>query len=1363
MADTYQSYSNAGQTSFAVPFPYLNKSHVKVFKGRDIVADTQTSTLSDGTDYNWASSGTQITLTSALGSGEILTVERQTPSASQLSPWSDGSNLTAEELNNADLQNLYIVQEQKDRNSLAAAKSIAAETASTNAVNSSTAAVNTANAALPKAGGTMSGPIAMGTSKITGLGDPTAAQDAVTKAYLERTGSIQSAQIADGTIVNDDVNASAAIAQSKLNIANATTSASGYMSAADKTHLDSCDVGAKDDQTAAEIKTLVDAATDSNVYTDAEKTKLAGCDIGAKDDQTASEIRALVESATDSNVFTDTDHSRLNAIEDNATQDQTAAEIKTAYESLAQTNPLTDAEKSVIDGVTANTSEINALDGYTGNTTNLNIVAGKSFRASTDGALSTTSDTEMPSSKVVANHVAAQIGTVGGFTTIVNDASFPATASQPANGVIISISDAQGIVVSGTTSTTGRTVDSTPATVTINNFPSSLTGETLASGVGLLVTSTGSGNVYNYHKLLAAESDVKQLSDDINDFNARYRIAASAPGSNNDDGDLWFDTSAKKMKVYNGTTSAWDDVASVGNFFINTLSSSSGTGGGNANFATGVYRFTLSNPPTMAQQLIVSVNGVIQRPNSGTSQPSEGFAISGNDIIFSAAPASGSDYFIVTQGSSVSIGTPSDNTVTAGKIVDGSIANAKISNSANIALTKLNTSGTADNTKFLRGDGAWTVVDTDVSGDTSPQLGGDLDVNTKNIIVGDSSDGTTDDVVKFGIGVGGVPDLSIYSNGSEGILRTQAGGTIKFQCNTGSNSTENFMTLSGAASQIDISKHVVFIGNTSNGSWSHANSQFGGKGGGLTHLNLGQADNTGTVATARLGSGTANSGTFLAGDNTWQAISAAPEITATASGAIAAHKPVIVKSDGKITEVAEITAATSSTSTYYSGSGYTEKMQIAYDTTNDKVCCIFGNSDENRRPYAVAGTISGDSISWGTPIELNGFNNSSIASECSGIQFDASIGQFVAFAHNQSPWGYNHSNGRGRFWRLWITGTNTLNQAGYDMTSPTMYFTTNTPTIALEGNGNGFYFYGDAASHSTNTNTYAVHFSYSTSSFTQGTPFALGNIASYNQSSRRTATWNSADSTYVVASQDQSSPYSVRLTVYARSSNTLTLVAGPAWLQNSSLAYMDVIAGNGTICLVGTNTGSELKVYLATVSGSSITNTAYNSGTTVDTGTGDEINVEYYESIDKFFVSYEKSGTQYRNLISYSGVSATAGTPVAIQSSVGGADGLCYDPDGNRMIHAMSKSSGSGRGISMFRVEQSTNLNEGSFIGFASTAISDTASGTVAVTGNTTTQSGLTTAKKYYVTNSGGLSVTAGDPSVEAGIALSSTKLLIKG
>lgn len=47
------------------------------------------------------------------------------------------------------------------------------------------AAQSTADAALPKAGGTMTGAIAMGGAKVTGMGTGTAAGDAVTKAQLD--------------------------------------------------------------------------------------------------------------------------------------------------------------------------------------------------------------------------------------------------------------------------------------------------------------------------------------------------------------------------------------------------------------------------------------------------------------------------------------------------------------------------------------------------------------------------------------------------------------------------------------------------------------------------------------------------------------------------------------------------------------------------------------------------------------------------------------------------------------------------------------------------------------------------------------------------------------------------------------------------------------------------------------------------------------------------------------------------------------------------------------------------------------------------------------------------------------------------
>ena len=61
-----------------------------------------------------------------------------------------------------------------------------------------------------------------------------------------------------------------------------------------------------------------DGGLTQNNFTDALKTKLDGIEASATADQTDAEIRAAVEAATDSNVFTDADHTKLNGIETSA-------------------------------------------------------------------------------------------------------------------------------------------------------------------------------------------------------------------------------------------------------------------------------------------------------------------------------------------------------------------------------------------------------------------------------------------------------------------------------------------------------------------------------------------------------------------------------------------------------------------------------------------------------------------------------------------------------------------------------------------------------------------------------------------------------------------------------------------------------------------------------------------------------------------------------------------------------------------------------------------------------------------------------------------------------------------------------------
>jgi len=94
--------------------------------------------------------------------------------------------------------------------------------------------------------------------------------------------------------------------------------------ATDGTKLDGIEANATADQTNDEIKAAVEAASDSNTFTDADHTKLNAIEASATADQTNAEIRTAVEAASDSNVFTDADHTKLNGIEASADVTDTA-------------------------------------------------------------------------------------------------------------------------------------------------------------------------------------------------------------------------------------------------------------------------------------------------------------------------------------------------------------------------------------------------------------------------------------------------------------------------------------------------------------------------------------------------------------------------------------------------------------------------------------------------------------------------------------------------------------------------------------------------------------------------------------------------------------------------------------------------------------------------------------------------------------------------------------------------------------------------------------------------------------------------------------------------------------------------------
>ncbi len=483
------------------------------------------------------------------------------------------------------------------------------------------------------------------------------------------SGAVEEAKIANGAVTNGKLGADAV---NGAKIADDSIDSEHYVDASiDHAHLaNDCVDGDNIADDAVDSEHYVDGSIDAaHIASNAVTTAKINADAvtGAK----------IADDAIDSEHYTD------GSID--------TAHIADANVTLAKLEAVADTQIIVGNGSNRPTAVAMSGDATIANTGAVTI-ANDAIEIGMIGCEQTTisdSDSHIPTSGAVVDYVAAQLAPIGGLEVIADDESFPNTI--PSTGVVISISDAAGLQINSSgVSTNGDTLDN--STVTINGFPSELRGGVggnadpyvLAAGTGLMVQSTGSSHTYNYHQVMIREADFVQLSDDINDFNSRYRIAGSAPGSDNDEGDLYFDTGANKMYVYDG--SAWGEVTSTGDYkFLTIKDHDQAVGGSGPTFNGSNEEFDLFDGSSdasinSAAQLLVVLNGVLQKPNSGTfSGSEEGFYLNDtHGIKFCDPPASGSTLFVTQIGSATTVNVPADGSVTAAKIGSGAVTTAKI-------------------------------------------------------------------------------------------------------------------------------------------------------------------------------------------------------------------------------------------------------------------------------------------------------------------------------------------------------------------------------------------------------------------------------------------------------------------------------------------------------------------------------------------------------------------------------------------------------------------------------------------------------------------------------------------------------------
>ena len=569
------------------------------------------------------------------------------------------------------------------------------------------------------------------------------------------------------------------------------------------------------------------------------------------------------------------------------------------------------------------------------------------------------------------------------------------------------------------------------------------------------------------------------------------------------------------------------------------------------------------------------------------------------------------------------------------------------------------------------------------------------------------------------------------------------------------------------------------------------------KPGGTEKIRLGSSGEIG-IAGANYG----NAGQVLASGGSgaapsWTTISAAPEIEGTASGAITAHKSCVVNANGTISQVFQtvVPATTAKQDTELTNDGTYFPGDVKWLSSDKFIMVGRKINDTDKGRYFFGSVTSGGAITLTNSALWTGVTNQAWNTR---IALDSSTNKFVVLAQLDGDndiymrSGEVNSGGTDIDWESanwWGVGNGqksstiaTDNNGGYMIAyrrgDNNMHFR----HVQLNGSGSPQDVSAEASwtYYNTNNGDYANGENKITMDYVPSVGAYWCVLSDYNRF------YYSPNGIYLVGGG-----YFRACWVKSNgtgSAPTLTLAnqtvfAGAAGSQDAgtanSMGYdprfvYDPTSGKGILAYrpsFGSGKGKAL-VLSFTDTSAQPTYTGTGVEVTQNSCSGLSVTVSTTTNMKKVvFYSSETGNTLVRSFEVSGTTLVGAGNTLNIfpgqhyENLV--IDSNNYDSSKGRLI-TMTQDEGNGNYLSASTVDLpivNTNLTDENFIGFAADSYADTATAKVKVVGNTSTQSGLTTAQKYYVKWDGTLSTSPdpqGAPSVTAGRALSSTSLLIQ-
>lgn len=470
------------------------------------------------------------------------------------------------------------------------------------------------------------------------------------------------------------------------------------------------------------------------------------------------------------------------------------------------------------------------------------------------------------------------------------------------------------------------------------------------------------------------------------------------------------------------------------------------------------------------------------------------------------------------------------------------------------------------------------------------------------------------------------------------------------------------------------------------------------------------------------------------------------KIRGVASGTLPNGAPVCVNSDGTVSEITETNVTQNVGAATVITTNSTNWPTSAYDPVADRVVVFYRDNGNNNYGTAVVGTVSGTTISFGTPTVFK-----SSGCNYNAATYDVASGKIVVVYEDSANSSYGGAQ----------VGTVSGSSISF---GSRVTFNPNGTTRHL------------AITYDSTAQKVVVVYAWNTF-FSASVGTVSGNSISFGSQAQIAQSGNqyrycavgydpTADKIVAVGSDlgQSTRPEAFLGTVSGTSISFGTDVAinGNSQSTSNDITYDSSIEALVVVYNTPSSTG---RAEVATISGSTLT--FNNQVATFDTTGGYNFNLVYDSYAQKSVVFYQNGSNldPYVATLTASGTTITPGTPVQIDNRNQDESAAVFDSGSNQVCLSWQNGQDTQHEAVMFRNAATVqNLTSDNFIGFSDSGyLSGQNVGVDSTCSVNREQTGLTAGEKYYVQLNGSLSTTPDTPSVEAGTAISSTEILVKG